>query len=120
MLSTRLWQRFGADAAILGKTIRLDGIPYTITGVMPASFRIPIDEDSDFWTPLYPDPQQRRTRGYRYLICAAKQRAGVTTAQMTADLQVILTQFTHEHPKEGGSTDIVVTPQRSRRRSPAR
>ena len=37
-----LWhQYFNADPGILGKTIRLDGAPYTIVGVMPRSFHVP-------------------------------------------------------------------------------
>ena len=42
VISDALWRRqFGADASIIGKTIRLDEDPYTIIGVMPPDFRHP-------------------------------------------------------------------------------
>src|SRR5262249_51909769 len=48
LLSHRLWQRrFGADPALLGKSLPLDGASYTVVGVMPPSFA-PMG-DADFW-----------------------------------------------------------------------
>lgn len=41
VLSAGYWQRrFGGDATVLGRSIQLDGIPYTIVGVMPPDFRL--------------------------------------------------------------------------------
>jgi len=51
VLSDKIWQsRFGADPHILGKTITLDGEPYTVIGVMPGSFSSP--HDATVWLPL--------------------------------------------------------------------
>jgi hypothetical protein len=37
-----LWRnQFGSEPGILGKTITLDGFPYTVIGVMPESFHMP-------------------------------------------------------------------------------
>jgi predicted permease len=42
VLTYGLWrEQFGGDPGILGKTIRLDGYPYTVVGVMPQSFHMP-------------------------------------------------------------------------------
>ena len=44
VISHDLWQRhYGGDLGILGKIIKLDEKPYTVIGVMPASFRFPSD-----------------------------------------------------------------------------
>src|SRR5262249_49476560 len=45
ILSYRLWQRrFAGDPNELGKTIQLDGVPYTIVGIMPQDFQF-----APFW-----------------------------------------------------------------------
>ena len=51
VLSHPLWQRrFAADAAIVGRSIRLTGVPHVVVGIMPARFGFPIN--AAFWTPL--------------------------------------------------------------------
>ena len=48
ILTSNLWrEQFGSDPAIVGKTIRLDGYPFTVIGVMPASFHMPAMEVVD-------------------------------------------------------------------------
>ena len=54
LLNYSLWnQAFSADRDILGKTVPLDGVPYTVIGVMPLHFRFPLYEThAEVWTPL--------------------------------------------------------------------
>src|SRR5262249_32066215 len=62
LLSDRLWRRrFGADPAIVGRSIRLNGRPYTVLGVMPPHFRYPTG-DFDLWAPLYLPPDALTSR----------------------------------------------------------
>jgi hypothetical protein len=52
VISHGLWQsQFGGDAAVLGRTINLNGAPYTIIGVMPPTFYFP-SRDKQMWTAL--------------------------------------------------------------------
>src|SRR5262249_52794340 len=52
VLSYGAWQRrFGGDPAIVGRSVRLDGEPYTVIGVMPARFP-PQFLAAELWTPL--------------------------------------------------------------------
>ena len=52
MISHRLWASvFGRDPTVLGRSIQLDGTPFTVIGVMPATFRFP-SENIDLWAPL--------------------------------------------------------------------
>jgi putative ABC transport system permease protein len=61
VISYSMWQRrLGADDAILGKTIVLDGIQYEVVGVMRPGFQFP-NADSEFWTPVVWRPGQRST-----------------------------------------------------------
>ena len=59
VISYSMWQRrLGADDAILGKTIVLDGIQYEVVGVMRPGFQFP-NADAEFWTPLVWRPGRR-------------------------------------------------------------
>jgi putative ABC transport system permease protein len=52
IISNALWkQRFGADPTAIGRTMELDGEPYTLIGVMPARATFPLGAPS-FWIPL--------------------------------------------------------------------
>jgi putative ABC transport system permease protein len=54
ILSHKLWQeRFGADAGVIGRRLKLDDQSYTVVGVMPPSFLFPFR--SVLWTPLEAD-----------------------------------------------------------------
>src|SRR5215475_2599275 len=74
ILSHALWQRsYSSDPNVLGKAVKLDEQPYTVIGVMPASFRFPFDgaplsEMADVWVPIAFDPAllapENRTREF--------------------------------------------------------
>lgn len=101
LISTALWRRFGSNPNILGKPITIDGVPYTIVGVMPGWFRYPIYEDpNDLWVPLHPDRNQQTYRGYHYLRCIVKLRAGEQPAQVSQDFDRILAGLERQHPTE--------------------
>jgi predicted permease len=53
LISDSLWhRRYAADAAVIGRIIRLDGVPYSIVGVMPPKFQYPTR--SELWIPITP------------------------------------------------------------------
>ena len=52
LISHQLWQRdFGASRDIVGKSVRINGKPATVIGVMPPGFSFPVNEQ--LWIPLY-------------------------------------------------------------------
>ncbi len=56
IVSYGFWQqRYGGRHDVIGQTLRLDATPYTIIGVMPASFAFP-DSETRAWTPFYVQP----------------------------------------------------------------
>jgi len=62
LLSDGFWRRqFGADPAVVGRIIDVDGAPCTIVGVLPASFRIfrVLNRELDIFRPLVLDPTDR-------------------------------------------------------------
>ena len=53
VLSYEVWQQyFGGDTGVLGRSVRIDGFPYTIVGVMQAGFRFPLGVPNIIYTPL--------------------------------------------------------------------
>ncbi len=85
VLGAHLWQRFyGEDPGVIGRSLRLDGIPYTIVGVLPASAIFP--EKADLLVPLAEDAAT--AKGW-YLSGIGTLKAGVSPAQAQADLERI-------------------------------
>ena len=68
VVSHRLWLRyFGGDPSAVGRSLVVNDDPYTIVGVMPATFAYPpgSSQPADFWTPLVVSPQARVQSGAR-------------------------------------------------------
>lgn len=91
LLSWGLWKRrFGGDRAILNKTIYLDAVPYTVIGIMPASFDFP-DPATQLWTPVYHDqpPETMAALDIHGFRVVGRLKPGVSMAQGVADLSII-------------------------------
>jgi hypothetical protein len=55
ILSYSTWQkRFGGRASVVGESVSLSGVPYTIIGVLPRSFQFALAGAPEFWTTLHP------------------------------------------------------------------
>lgn len=87
VLSFGAWQQWfgGADSAV-GRTIRLDGLPFSIVGVMPRDFRFP-DHETRVWIPMavgsvLGDQGVRRISIFSGI---ARMKAGVTPEQVSAE-----------------------------------
>jgi hypothetical protein len=80
VISYGLWQsQFAGDAGVLGRTVRLNGAPYTIIGVMPRGFHFP-NRDIQAWTALTfrPEDFADRTNSYIQAVGRLRPRAGGT------------------------------------------
>ena len=95
VLGWGLWQtRYGGDPAIVGRTIRLDGVVDRIVGVMPRGFALPTDfnveaaEPSQVWIPLRLDPA-RSDHGSHGYYAAATLAPGATAARATSELKAV-------------------------------
>jgi putative ABC transport system permease protein len=99
VLSHRLWERhFGARRDALGARLELDGRPFTVIGVMPATFGIE-GSRAELWTPMQLDPAvDYRTRTGRYLTSVARLKPGVTAERAQADMSAIARRLEAAHP----------------------
>ncbi len=99
VLSYALWhEHFGGDPAIIGKTIALDGQPYTIIGVMPSSFVFPprglsYSTPASLWTPIAFTPGELANLGVFNYGVLARLKQGVTLAQARSDMAVVANEI---------------------------
>ncbi|HEV8630997.1 MAG TPA: ABC transporter permease, partial [Thermoanaerobaculia bacterium] len=103
LVSHRLWSRFGLDRRLIGSTLRLDGKPCTVVGVLPAAFRFG-NARVDVWMPTLLDPagsgprSRMYARGAKYLGVVARRAAGVAPAAVQAELAAIAARLAHDEP----------------------
>ncbi len=111
VLSYGLWRaQFGADPAIVGQPITLNGVPTTIVGVMPASFVFPASE-IQLWAPLA-DEMRGVPRNSRFMAAYGRLKPGVTPAQAEADLDAIAARLARQFPDSNAGWTTRVTPAR--------
>ena len=109
VLSYGFWQRqFGGNPNIVGAKIMLDGDSYTVTGIMPRSFKFPIQSPADLWTPLA--PFSNRSRSARSLSIVAALRQGVVVEGARAEVATITRQLEHEYKEANSGWLVSVTP----------
>ncbi len=86
-----------ADPTIVGRTLRLEGQPVTVVGVMPPGFEHPILWGPvDLWRPFAFTPQQRQARGNNYLLAFGRLKAGVSREQAEQAMVALQTNMTKE------------------------
>ena len=106
VLSDRLWRAaFSGDRDVIGRTIRLNGRPFTVVGVATAAFSGHSLETTQLWVPLtaYPDGDDLRRfsrRGQQWLFGIGRLKPGVTAAQAQTDLTRIARELEREYPKD--------------------
>ncbi|HVH38909.1 MAG TPA: ABC transporter permease [Gemmatimonadaceae bacterium] len=97
VLGHAMWtNRFGARADVLGTTMRVNGVPYEIIGVMPEGFRFP--NDDQLWLPLQTDPLLGERGEGQFVEVVGKLKAGVTIDQVNAELATISRRLAADHP----------------------
>jgi putative ABC transport system permease protein len=94
LLSEGLWREtFRADQAVVGQSVSLAGKPYTVVGVMPASFRFPEqigpDLQKGLWVPMQPTPTMLDDRGYNLFEVIGELRPGATLSQAQQEVDAI-------------------------------
>ena len=99
VLSHGLWtRRFAASRDILGRSVVIEGAPYTIVGVMPVDFAFP-DRGVQLWTPFETPPPGSGafwgSGGYRMV---ARLRGAVSPARAQQEVRTLYTRIGRENP----------------------
>jgi len=112
ILASAFWRsRFNSDPNILGRSITLDGDPFTVIGVMPASFEFPFDAEDppQLWVPVNASrfaAQWASQRNASFLKGIGLLKAGAAPATADAELATI-----ESHIRErDGSRSVIVRP----------
>jgi predicted permease len=122
LLSHGLWQRrFGADPAILGRTITLSGVGFTVIGVMPASFHFaPFwATQAEMWTPLIL-ANRINDRDGRSLRVFARLNSGVSIRQAQAEMDTVAGRLAAAYPQTNAKLGITVLSLREKVVGPVR
>jgi putative ABC transport system permease protein len=109
VLTDSLWREtFGEDPGIVGKQLRIDGSPSTVTGVLRPG---PADRMSRrLYVPLAFAPDQAQNFRFNWLTVMARLRPGVTLAQANAEMAVIAGRVAAAHPRERKGWTVSVEP----------
>ncbi|HEX5108105.1 MAG TPA: ADOP family duplicated permease [Vicinamibacterales bacterium] len=104
VISTSLWRRLGGRRDIIGSAITLDGRRYTVSGVMPVSFRLPlltlgvVGAATEVWIPLDPSPPDPNP-GSGIYSAYARRKPGVTIEQARADARRVAAIIATKDPE---------------------
>jgi putative ABC transport system permease protein len=121
VLSFGFWQRqFAGRPDIVNQTVRLNGQPHTIIGVMPATVNYP--DTSNFWVPAaydapscaVPSGDPRGQRGAHCLRGVARLKEGTSVAQANAELTTISDQLARQYPEDSSNFIGIARPLQDR------
>jgi macrolide transport system ATP-binding/permease protein len=111
MLSYSAWQsRFGGRNSVIGETVSLSGLPYTIIGVLPQSFYFAPRGDTDFWAALHAERSCALRRSCHSLYGVGRLKDGVTIGTARAEMISIAAQLEKQYPDSNRGRGASVMP----------
>ncbi|MFY9551622.1 MAG: ABC transporter permease, partial [Thermoanaerobaculia bacterium] len=110
VLSDRMWRsRLGGAADVLGRSLRLDGEPYTVIGVMPASFDF-ARENEELWVPAALDPETLANHDKHSFTVYGLLKPEVPVKQATEDALVISRDLERRFPLHNAERGFHIQP----------
>lgn len=114
MLTSSFWRRrFAGDPAIIGKKIFLDAKPYTVIGILPASFKYDgsiTGGKSQVWAPLGHEipPAMMQTYEEHEFVAVGRLAPGVTQAALLSQLNAVQGRIKAEHPSPAVNPEVAI------------
>jgi putative ABC transport system permease protein len=118
VLGRKMWeQEFGSDPGVLGRTVRINGIDFTIVGVAPGDFSgMNQYLRSDFFVPLMMSPRllsdptaaSLEARDARNLTLKGRLKPGVSQSQAQTELDALAANLQREYPGTNKNQKLVV------------
>ncbi|MGD8322496.1 MAG: ABC transporter permease, partial [Gemmatimonadota bacterium] len=99
LLGHAFWMtRYGGDRSVVGRTVRLDGDPFEVVGVLPRGFEAPFDmEGAELWVPPYFRLTDAEVRGWRGFRAVGRLAPGETLASATDQVKAVYAGIATEH-----------------------
>src|SRR5579863_8230405 len=96
VLINKMWKRLGSDPNIVGKTIQIDGAPYTVVGVMAPGQPDRLNQ----WVvlPLVFKPEQLN-HDFHWLLAMGRLKPGINIKQAQADMDQVTLDIAKAYPK---------------------
>jgi putative ABC transport system permease protein len=107
ILMNKLWKRLGSDPNIVGKTIRIDGTPYTVVGVLGPGVTDRLNQE--LVAPLAFKPEQLN-HDFHWLLAMGRMRPGVTLQQAQANMDAVTANIAKAYPKSDTGWGAIVDP----------
>jgi putative ABC transport system permease protein len=108
ILTNRLWRRrFNADREIVGKSIRVDGRPTTVVGVLAAGPGDRLQDEA--WVPLAFTPEQLNHE-FHWILVMGRLKPDVTIAQADADMKAVAKRLADAYPQTNTGWSASVEP----------
>src|SRR5262249_19669065 len=114
--SYTLWQRsFGGARDVVGRRIEIDAAPYTVAGVMPASFQFAPFwvTKAEIWRPLMFGAGKTDRVGSSLRVFGRLKR-GVTIERAQAEMTAIMSRLAQQYPDSNAKDIVLLTPLRDR------
>ena len=105
------WQRrFGGRRDVVGQTVNLSGVAYTIVGVLPPDFEFAPREIAEFFEPLRPTGECEKRRSCHNLDGVGRLKDGVTVGAALAQMKAIALQLENQYPDSNRGQGASVMP----------
>ncbi|MFZ0638986.1 MAG: ABC transporter permease [Candidatus Acidiferrales bacterium] len=109
LLTHRFWQsHFGADPGVVGRTVTLDDVRYTVAGVLPANSHLL--DSPDLWMPLGQFADDLSEHIHHEIVAIARVKPGAQIAQTRAEFEALNRQSAIAYPKEHKNFGVEVRP----------
>ena len=112
ILSDHFWaERYGRDAAVLGRTLEIDQLAYTVVGVMPPGVNFPLPS-TQVWLPrLLDDQKSTRERGILQVV--GRLAPGTTAEQAQEEMSQIAARLQQQYPEANADVGVSLVPLRA-------